>query len=339
MIGAIGVALALAASASPRLPGAPAATAADVPELAQLLERTGWTPTPELSGVFQVGHVFSISDDRHSVMVRACFDAPVARDAYPSIDLNSQLQAGVRVGWGAGRARVSGDVVRQLTFDAPEHHTVARLAMQPTPACAEMLSRVEPAARRDLIAVQEVLTARITTQTCGRIDAEGRMVGLGSADMALARACAQTSLEPVAVAWRTVPLDEVWQPPHDPTAATDPTACPWGPIRAVSSTMTSLTVNGQTMDVRGLEARTAIAQTMQRCGRPEAARAFEEWRLRRRVVNVSGATLVGMWPFGVGLLAARQAEDWRLRTEALLLDPALADEREGGWRKKVRQPR
>ena len=326
-----------AAHASPPLRAGPAATADELPALGDLLQRTGWTPTPELSGVFQAGAVFSGEGGSHALMLRDCFGATPVADAYPSIELTSSLQAGVRVRLGAGRLSGEGELVRKLVFGRPEHQTVERLALQPTEDCRARLAAVPADRLHHLYAVQEVLKAEISEQSCGRIDAEGRFVGLGAADAALARACTQVSLEPVAVAYRTVPLLELLPPPDGALAvAPARSPCRWGTPTTVSTTMTTLTINGETLDVRGEEARTFVVQELQRCDRPEAARAFEEWRRRRRIVNVSAATLVGMWPFGVGLLAAHQAEDWRLRTEALLLDPDVADEKERGWRKRVR---
>ena len=238
---------------------------------------------------------------------------------------------------------------RNVRFGVPEHHTVERLAMTPTSACAAQLARVDAESQDQMYAIQEVLTAEIAEQTCGRVDAEGRWLGGVGLTAEAARACARVSLEPVAVGYRTVPLSalvDVHSPATSGAAISAPAAltqigtpaCPWAPIRTVSTTMKTLTVNGQTTDVRGVEQRTFVAQTMQRCGRPEAARAFEEWRLRRRTVNVTGATLIGFWPLGFGMLAAMQADDWRTRTEQLLLDPGLAYTRKRGWQRKVRVP-
>ena len=329
---------------SPRVHAAPAAvrpaaSAADIPALADLLARTGWTPTPELSGVYQAGAVFLDDGQRHTLMLRGCFDAAPQTDTYTSMELVSSLQAGVRIRAGAFSARAETELVRQVRFGVPEHHTLERLHMQPTADCRDRLARAPADARDRMYAVQEVLTAEIAEQTCGRLDAEGRFVGLGAADAALASACSQVSLEPVAVAYRTVPISalDLGDTPEAPAAGAWSPGCPWGTPRTVASTMTTLTVNGDTRDVRGPDARTAIVEAMQACGRPEAARAFEQWRLRRRTVNITAATIVGFWPFGIGMLAAMQADDWRLRMEALLLDPGVADEQRGrGWRKKVR---
>jgi len=197
-----------------------------------------------------------------------------------------------------------------------------------------MLSGVRSEDLGEMYAVQEVLTAEIAEQTCGRVDASGRFVGLGKAEVELARACMQESLEPVAVAYRVVPITElgVLGSMAEPTTLSAPVSttgadCPWGEeIKSVSSTMTSLTINGETRDVRGAVARAEIMDAMQRCGRSEAAQAFDAWRLRRRVTNISGATLVGFYPFGIGIVAAIQANHQRTRMEALLLDPAAVPE-------------
>jgi hypothetical protein len=321
---------------------APAASAADIPALADLLDRAGWTPTPELSGVYRVGSIFLADGDQHSLMLRSCFDAPAAVDTYTSMELTSSLQAGVRVRAGLFSARGEAGLVRQMRFGVPEHHTLERLAMQPTEDCADRLRRAPADARAQMYAVQEVLTAEIAEQTCGRLDAQGRFVGLGAADVELQRACTQVSLEPVAVAYRIVQVEALDLGTAPPSSAPAPVQnwdpnCIWGTPRTVSSTMTTLTINGETLDVRGEEQRTRIQHAMQACGRPEAAKAFAIWRQQRRTVNIAGATIFGMFPFGIGIAAAYQAEDWRLRMERLLLDPKVADERKGrGWRKKVR---
>jgi hypothetical protein len=49
--------------------------AAEIPVLAGLLGKAGWTTTPELSGVFQVGRIFKDDGTGHSLMVRDCFEA------------------------------------------------------------------------------------------------------------------------------------------------------------------------------------------------------------------------------------------------------------------------
>jgi hypothetical protein len=105
----------------------------------------------------------------------------------------------------------------------------------------------------------------------------------------------------------------------------------------VSTTHRALTVNGVTMDVRGEAARTEVAQALQACGRPEAARAFDAWRRLRRTGDIAAYTLIGYYPLGIGIVAHYSANRWRERTERLLLDPGVADEEGGrGWRKKVR---
>ncbi len=335
----------LPARAKPRLVPdlQPSANASDMPALADLLDRTGWLPTPELSGIFQVGSIFSSADGPHVLMLRGCFEAEASTDTYTSLDLTSQLQAGVRVRGGMGAGALEGALVKHLKFGLPEHHAMARLAMTPSAVCAERLGRLTADQRRGLYAVQEVLTAEIAEQTCGRLDASGRFVGLGGAELELARACSQVSLEPVAVAYRVVPLADLSFP--DPPASDLPATglpalegCPWGRIQTVSSSMTTLTINGETRGVRGIEARSAISADLQRCDRAEAARAFDLWRAHRRATNIAGATLVGFWPFGIGIYTAWNAGNWRERMEQLLLDPTVADQRSGGWRKQVRSP-
>jgi len=310
----------------------PSASAAEIPALAQLLDKAGWTPTPELSGVFKVGSIFQDEGDGHALMVRDCFERPTGSDTYTSVELVTQLQGGVKVRAGLVSARASGGLVKKVKFGAPVHHTIERLAMEPTPSCRQMLAKVSKGDLQTMYAVQEVLTAEIAEQTCGRVDAKGNFVGLGKAEAELSRACMQESLEPVAVAYRVVSLAElgvsgvsrslapIARVRHETSAD-----CPWGAIETVSTTMSTLTINGKTVDVRGQEQRSALIDTMQRCGRPEAARAFEAWRARRRTTNVSCATVFGCWPFGIGLVSAVQAKNKRQQFEVLLIDPASLD--------------
>ena len=296
----------------------PAASAAEIPALAKLLEKAGWEPTPELSGVFKTGSVFREEGATHSLMVRSCFDGAEVQDTYTSAEVVTQLLAGVRVKFGLGSVKGSGEMVKKVKFGTPVHATLERLAMRPNAACSDMLRGVPGNEIAHMYAVQEVLTAEIAEQTCGKLNAEGKFVGFGAAEAELAMACMQESLEPVAVAYRVVPLVElVGDRPVLVEAA--PVDCDWGPVSSVSSTMTTLTVNGQTMGVRGQEARAAVNDQLHRCGFGGAVSEFEKWRLNRRTTNIAGATLVGMWPFAVGIASAKMAEKHRLEMEHIML--------------------
>ena len=301
----------------------PSASAAEIPALSNLLDKAGWEPTPELSGVFRTGSIFEDTGHGHTLMVRECFDGPVGIDTYTSAEVVSQLQAGVKVRVGLGSAKASGELVKKVKFGTPVHHTLERLGMEPTTTCRELLGRATPETLDRMYAVQEVLTAEIAEQTCGRIDASGRFIGLGEAEAELSRACVQESLEPVAVAYRVVPIRDLgidgseWV--RAPAVDED---CDWGPVKSVHTTMTKLTVNGETLDVRGADQRAAIASKMQRCGHLEAAEAFEAWRAMRRTTNVSCATLVGCYPFAIGIYSARRAKKKRATMEKELLQPS-----------------
>jgi hypothetical protein len=314
------------AGSKPRLEPTPAASAAEIPPLADLLNKAGWTPTPELSGVFHAGSVFRADGAVHRLMVRSCFDATPAEDTYTAAEVVSQLQAGVRVRFGGGSVGANGELVKHVKFGSPVHTTLERLALVPTAACRAMLDTAPRDQLAAMYVVQEVLTAQIAEQTCGRIDASGRFVGIGSAEGEFATACRQESLEPVAVAYRVVPLTELLGDdiPREPAP---PSTCPWGPIQSVSSAMTTLSVNGTTYDVRGLEARTAIIDTMQRCELDDAAQSFARWRAARRTTNVACATLVGCYPFAIGVVSGLASKRHRLEMEEALRTGMSNDER------------
>jgi hypothetical protein len=307
----------------------PSTNAADIPPLAKLLDEAGWTPTPELSGVYKAGSIFQVTGSSHALMIRDCFQAEATEDTYTAMEVVTQLQAGVRVRAGLFGARSEGEIIKKLSFSTPVHHTLERLSMEPTPDCQAKLGKTTADDRQDMYAVQEVLTAAIAEQTCGRVTAEGRFVGLGAAEAELSQACAQESLEPVAVAYRIVPLAEFnLSPARTVTTVVNDADCPWGSIRSVSSTIKTLSINGKTFDVRGLEQRTMLIDTMNRCGHEDAALAFDSWRLNRRVTNISAATVVGFYPFCVGIVSALKAGKRRELMERLLSDPDSVSEEE-----------
>lgn len=294
------------------LDSGPAASAADIPALADLLERAGWEPTPELSGVFKTGAIFREDGLTHSLMVRSCFDAPEARDTYTSAEVVSQLQAGVRVKLGLGGLQASGELTKKVKFGAPVHATLERLAMHPNAACEQMLANVGAADLDKMYAVQEVLTAEIAEQTCGRMDASGRFVGIGAAEAELAQACMQESLEPVAVAYRVVPLSEIVGARTVTLAPAVPADCPFGAISSFAvPSLGMVAINGEVHDVRGLDRRTQMSSDLARCVGPEAAATFDRWRSARRTTNIACSTLVGCYPLAVGIASAYSAKKHR----------------------------
>ena len=194
-----------------RGPASPAANADDIPELRKLLAKTGWMPTPEMSGVFQPGFVFQATPLGHRLQIEDCFSVQPTISTYTATEIVSQLQAGVSVNVGAGSVAASGGIVKKVKFGAPEQAALPELKMVPSPECQGLLVQ---AARRgtDLstfYVVQDVLTAQIAEQTCGHVDASGRFMALGSADIELSQACAQESLEPVAIGYRTMPVTDL----------------------------------------------------------------------------------------------------------------------------------
>ncbi len=310
----------------------PAASAAEIPALANLLEKAGWEPTPELSGVFQPGSLFRADGATHALMVRSCFDAEQAHDTYTSAEVVTQLQAGVRVKLGFGSVQGSGELVKKVKFGAPVHSTLERLAMTPTEDCTQMLTRLSAEEWERVYAVQEVLTAEIAEQTCGKLDASGRFIGIGSVEGELAMACKQESLEPVAVAYRVVPLSELVAASPAPSSqlVEVPSDCPLGPISSISVPAVSrLAINGVVYDVRGLEARTEMSNKLQQCGHTSAAAEFDAWRRARRTTNTACATLVGCYPFAIGIWSAIVAKKHKEEmVEALLTGKTVEGRRQ-----------
>jgi hypothetical protein len=201
--------LATASAAKPMIQPSAAANASDIPALAKLLEDAGWTPTPELSSGFRPGDIFRATDTGHVLEGSACFEATPRESDYTQVELVSSLQGGVSMKLAPGiGASVEAGLVKKLKFSTPMHAAIEGFDLVPTADCLSSIGRLvnqgkNPGSR---YAVREVLSAQIAEQTCGRIDAEGRFAMLGQADMQLEMACAQASLEPVAVGYRTEPV-------------------------------------------------------------------------------------------------------------------------------------
>ncbi len=203
----------------------PAASAGDIPALDRLLRRAGWEPTPELSGAFQAGYVFGETQLGHQLVLDDCFESPPIESTYTAAEIVTHLQAGVSVSLGSVGVGSGAGLVKKIKFGTPTHMAIPSLKLIPTTDCASAVLVAAAAGRLDLgrtYVVKEVLRARIAEQTCGHVDAEGSFVALGSAEAELATACSQTSLEPVAVAYRTQAIAELLAlaggPEHPPRA-------------------------------------------------------------------------------------------------------------------------
>mgnify|MGYP001582526746 CR=1 FL=1 len=96
--------------------------------------------------------------------------------------------------------------------------------------------------------------------------------------------------------------------------------CKLGHIKDVTSTMTTVTINGAVHNVRGTANRKAFAAQLDACGKDDAADAFNAWRQARRGVNASAAIgLTVLWPALILTVAdAAVANTQRQRMEAAL---------------------
>lgn len=66
--------------------------------------------------------------------------------------------------------------------------------------------------------------------------------------------------------------------------------CPWDEgIQTISATMTTVTVNGETYEVRGNQAKSEFQNTLARCEIPtDTVKLFNQWRGFRVATNVAG---------------------------------------------------
>ena len=286
----------------------PSASAADIPALATLLAQTQWTPTPELSGAFRAGGIYAVADGGHRLLVRDCIAASPIESTYTATEVVSSLSAGVTVRAGLGGGSAEGSLVQKVSFGTPSQWSLATLDLVLEPGCAARL-RQQPAALLDgAYVVQDVLSAQISEQTCGKVDASGRFIGLGEADAAYASACSRVSLEPVAVGYRTVPLRRLLDAaPIDPLAIRDE------PLRTRSPRRTYLEHRGgadfcmtgpglpdrcfvlhSRNDHAGLEVLRAELDAAGCRARPEIVEHLIRWRRHRTNVFICAFSFYGL---------------------------------------------
>jgi hypothetical protein len=187
----------------------PAASASEIPALANLLAKAKWTPTPELSGVFKAGTIFETTALGDRPLADNCIAAVPRESTYTAADIVTSLQAGVSVGGPLASGGAYAGIVKKVRFGTPTQVSIPGMDLELSKSCEEKLKRLPMSRIQSSYVVQEVLKAEISEQTCGKVDARGSFVGLGSAEAEYAAACAQSSLEPVAVGYRTVPLAEL----------------------------------------------------------------------------------------------------------------------------------
>jgi formylglycine-generating enzyme required for sulfatase activity len=186
-----------------------AASAAEIPALAALLQKAQWEPTPELSGVFKPGSIFEETALGHRSLADNCIVALPRENTYTAAEVVTSLQAGVSVGGPLAGGGGYAGIVKKVKFGTPTQVTIPRLDLELTQDCRVKLAQMSKASIDQSYVVQEVLKAEISEQTCGKVDASGRFIRLGAAEAEYAAACAQASLEPVAVGYRTMPLADL----------------------------------------------------------------------------------------------------------------------------------
>lgn len=197
--------------------------AEELPDIEEVLQRAGWTMTPEMSAAYsEPGNIF---DENNALLKRGadCFDAQAGPPAaYASMEVNRSLEAGVRMRVLIGGGKAGLGIEKKLVFDTPKHRQIPRLDLQLNTGCWEVFD--------DLIAtgedisgfyvITESLSAIVQKQECGSFDVKAR-VFVVSGNAKVQQSCAQTSLEPVAVAYKRVYLSKLMRrPPPQPTANT-----------------------------------------------------------------------------------------------------------------------
>ncbi len=96
-----------------------AASAAEIPALARLLEKASWTPTPELSGVYTPGTLFEVTALGHRSLADRCIAAPPRETIYTAAEVVASLQAGVSVGGPLAGGGGYAGIVKKVKFGTP----------------------------------------------------------------------------------------------------------------------------------------------------------------------------------------------------------------------------
>jgi len=176
-----------------------------LPDVEQMLTQAGWTMTPEMAALYsRPGDILSESNVLQ-ISGPNCFEAEVEEGAFATMEVTRSMSAGVRARVKVVNVRGGVALEKKIIFDTPVTRRIAELSLVPTSECADKL-RAAQARGKDLsgwYVITESLSAVIQQQQCGSYDAEAGTF-LVSADASVQQACAQTSLEPVAVAFKTM---------------------------------------------------------------------------------------------------------------------------------------
>jgi hypothetical protein len=195
----------------------------ELPDIEEVLQRAGWTMTPEMSAAYsQPGDIF---DSNNALLKRGadCFDAKVGPPAaYASMEVNRSLEAGVRMQVLVAGARADLGIEKKMVFDTPEHRQIPRLDLRLKSGCRDAFEQLIDIGEdhSGSYVVTESLSAIVQKQECGSFDAKaGTFVVSG--DVKVQQSCSQTSLDPVAVAYKLVPLTWVLRLPSIPPGSTE----------------------------------------------------------------------------------------------------------------------
>ncbi len=191
------------------------ASAEKLPDLNEVLTNAGWTITPEMSAAFSTPG--DILDAKHGLQAagKDCFDAKPREGAYTSMEVTRSLTAGVRMSVMVTGVRAGMGIEKKLVFDTPTYQQIAQLDLVPNDGCLKKLegARARGIDMSDWYVITEALSAVIQKQQCGSYSASaGGFVVSGDAEVQ--QMCAQTSLEPVAVAYKVVPVVDVMPKPE-----------------------------------------------------------------------------------------------------------------------------
>jgi formylglycine-generating enzyme required for sulfatase activity len=263
--------------AKPKLPD----MVAPLPDIEEMLTQAGWTMTPEMSAKFS--RPGDILDAKNTTLVDGadCFTAEVKEGAFAKMEVTRSMSAGVRMRIQVVGVRGGVALEKKIIFDTPIFRQISRFKLVPSAQCVGFLRAAEQRGEdtSGWYVITESLSAVIQQQQCGEYNAKAGTF-LVSADASVTQACAQTSLEPVAVAYKTMPAAVLLQQAGPQAIApAAPAAAPAAPIAIgpITETGQAEVEVGGDVDFAELARRAAQAKAVRES--KETALAAEAARL------------------------------------------------------------
>jgi hypothetical protein len=268
----------------------PPVSGAEIPALNAVLEKSGWTATPSMDGIFEVGAVL---DGQHESQMRGCLSVEPTHK--PVAEIAAEIRTGVQGKFRKGPIGGGGDVeiVQRMWMAAPMNIYVPGLEQELSNDCREKLEKARGRGLdlTDWYVVTKVLESKIENTECGRMEG-GVFLPLTSLEIEIygAQSCTVSSLEAVPIGYGIRPVTELLDLGETDVAASEappavepipPEAPPDVALVEAAATLAEETTQEQERASEEEAAREAAAQeaarleAQERASEEAAARAEE----------------------------------------------------------------